>query len=429
MKRFIVQSAVVVIFFALNMFAEVADRIVAVVGNDIILYSEVEEMVQSYLINQKSKPTQEQLKQLRKQVLEQLINNKILFYQAEKDSIDITREQIEQAVDSRIDELIKYFGSESQLKQSLQAEGMTLRDLRKKYFDEAKAMLITQKIMMEKTKNITVSALEVKKFYEQYKDSLPEQPASFKLAYLYLKAEDKFPDYVKRYSQHTATVDNGGDLGWVNKSDILPAIAEVLDTLSLFEISMPVVTPLGFHLIQVTDIDTIKKLYKIRHILMKYNSDDSSGVYQKLLLVRNELVINANVLKEKYHLIDSLRNAIIVGKDSFETVVREYSEDPVTKEKGGNAGWRNVSDFKMLFPDKFDIIKNLKPGDVSPILRSHEGFYVLKILDFQEKRKLTLENDWTIIEKYALEDKKRAVFDRWLKRISKHYYIEIKDAY
>lgn len=80
----------------------------------------------------------------------------------------------------------------------------------------------------------------------------------------------------------------------------------------------------------------------------------------------------------------------------------------------------------MLFPDHYNEIKSMKVDNISRILKTPEGFYVFKILDHSQNRKMTLEEDWAMVEKFALQHKQQRLFNEWLEKVSKHYYIEIK---
>ncbi len=146
---------------------------------------------------------------------------------------------------------------------------------------------------------------------------------------------------------------------------------------------------------------------------------------KRIELIRKELDLGSQIMKQKYQRLDSLRQAMLSGA-SFDDAAKQYSEDPLSKDSGGNVGWRPVDDFKMLFPDHYQQIEKLQPGQISPLLISDEGFYIIKALDHQAKRKLNLEEDWSVIEKYATEFKKNQIFNDWLAKISQNYYIEIK---
>ncbi|MBP7459805.1 MAG: peptidylprolyl isomerase [Candidatus Delongbacteria bacterium] len=406
---------------------ETVDRIAAVVGNEIILESEVQDMLHSYLMHQSKNLSAAEKESTRMMIMQQIINNKVLSYQAEKDSIEVTRQETEQSVDYRIKNLIQYFGSEDKLKQALENEGMNMRDLKKQYLEDAKAQILTDKIKMEKTKNIAISAVEVRSFYQSYQDSLPEQEEAIKISYIFLKSEDKFPEMARQYSQHAPTAANGGDLGWINigQGEIMPELEQAMADLKLFDISQPIATRFGIQLIQIYNQDTLRKSNKIRHILFQSSATDQPEIMKRVELIRKELDLGSQIMKQKYQRLDSLRQAMLAGA-SFDDAAKQYSEDPLSKDSGGNVGWRPVDDFKMLFPDHYQQIEKLQPGQISPLLISDEGFYIIKALDHQAKRKLTLEEDWSVIEKYATEFKKNQIFNDWLAKISQNYYIEIK---
>ncbi len=428
MMRFWMLLIVILLCQSMVRAEEIVDGIAAIVGNEIILRTEVEETLNSYLLQNRQTMSPKEKNQIRQMILKQLINYKLLIMQAEKDSVEVTRQEIEQSVDYRINNLIQYFGAEDRLKSALSEEGLTLRELRKQYLEEAQAQLISDRMKMEKTQNVTVSSIEVRDFFNEYRDSLQQQQEAFKVSYLFLSVQDRFPEMAKQYSQHTASAQNGGDLGWLKKDDMLDQIAAEINNLNLFEISRIIITQAGWHLVQIQAIDTLNNRYKLRHILFSPPQLDTALFAEKIELIRKELQVNANDLLAKYKQLQDLRKRIVEGEE-FDSLVSQFSEDPISKEQGGNVGWRALEDFKTLFPDKYDMIIQLKVGDLSPVLQTLEGFYVMKILDHQGKRSLTLEDDWSIVERYAEDYKKNKLFQEWIDRIADNYFIDIKVDY
>jgi len=170
---------------------EVVDRIAAVVGNQIVLESELETQVQIYLAQSGvTNPTQEDFKRLKQDILEQMINDRLILVQAEKDTtIRVSPTEIENALEQHLDRLKSQFGSEEEFIKQLEKENLTLKDLKRRYKQEVRNQLLKDRLVQKRVAKVNASAKAVKDFYEMYKDSIPDQPQSVHLAHILLTVE------------------------------------------------------------------------------------------------------------------------------------------------------------------------------------------------------------------------------------------------
>jgi len=170
---------------------EVVDRIAAVVGNQIVLESELETQVQIYLAQSGvTNPTQEDFKRLKQDILEQMINDRLILVQAEKDTtIRVSPTEIENALEQHLERLKSQFGSEEEFIKQLEKENLTLKDLKRRYRQEVRNQLLKDRLVQKRVAKVNVSAKAVKDFYEMYKDSIPEQAQSVHLAHILLTIE------------------------------------------------------------------------------------------------------------------------------------------------------------------------------------------------------------------------------------------------
>jgi len=403
---------------------EVVDRIVAVVGNQIILESELKMQMELY-VNQMGieLKSEGQKRQLKRELLEQTINNKLLLIAAQKDTtIKVTSKEVEAAVKDQLKKVKSEFTEEA-FQAQLKAEGLTESELKKKYREQIRNQMMTDRLVASKLSKVSVSTREVKDFYHTYKDSIPDQPEAVKLSHILLeikpsqetfdslkrKAEmvselaKKGQDFAQLASSYSddPTGKEGGDLGFFRKGDMIPKFEEVAFALKPGEISQVVETEFGYHIIKVEE----KKddLVHARHILILVHP------LQKDTLLTKELA-------------DSLYQELLEGAD-FGELAKEFSTDEESKKLGGELGWYPVA---QMSPEFREGVKDLQIGNVSPPLESQFGVHILKVLDKREQRKLTLEDDWDALKDMVRRKKTNELVAKWVEKMRQKTYVEIR---
>lgn len=406
---------------------QLLDRIVAVVDDEIILLSELKLQLQLARWEQQmaSPKTRTQTEELKRELLERMIDDRVLLAKAKEDSIEVRRSEVKKALTAQIEELTDRFGSKEALNAQLESQGLNLGELKRRYRRDIRDQLLKEKLMRTKMAGINVSRREVEEFYKTHRDSLPKQEEAIKISHILLRAspgeevvaralekirailEDvrsgaDFAELARKYSEDQATAENGGDLGFFRRGDFgLPKFEEVAFSLQPGEVSDIVKTRLGYHLIKLEEKrgDQIR----VRHILVKAmpTEKDKEGIKQR---------------------IERLREKILAGED-FATVAREYSEDAKTRAKGGELGWFLV---EQIPPQFKPIITDLKVGEVSQPVRSSLGYHLIRLDDRQEHRRLTLDRDWETVENLARQEKVRREFERWLKELREEIYVDVR---
>jgi peptidyl-prolyl cis-trans isomerase SurA len=170
---------------------ELVDKIAAVVGEEIILVSELDFQLQMFLMqmeNPNLNPAEAD--SLREIILQQMVTDKLLLVEAQKDTtLNIKEEQIEQALQQKIEELRSRFPSEEEFEAQMRLEGLNIRELKAKFRREVRNQLIRDRYVQRFMSDVTVTSAEVREFYEKYRDSLPSQPEAIKLAHILLNIE------------------------------------------------------------------------------------------------------------------------------------------------------------------------------------------------------------------------------------------------
>ncbi len=403
---------------------ETVDRIVAVVGDEAILESELASQIQLVALQTGKQPkTQAELREMQKQILESMISDKLFLLEAKKDtSISVRPEEVDQALDEHVARIAQNFGSEDAFLKALSDEGLTLRDLKRQYRDEVKNQLMKQRLIQKKLYDVSVSRHEVEEFYKDYKDSIPPQPEGVKLAHILIRIEPSqaVEDSVKalasdlrekvlngadfaalsaRYSSLGAGA-NGGDLGYVSREDVVPEFARAAFNLQVGDISGVIRTQYGYHIIKAEGKRDDK--LKLRQILLAAipSPQDTARAYQ---------------------LADSLMKELDAGAD-FAEMAKTFSVDDETRAKGGELGWFAV---QQLPPEFADAVKGWKtPGEIRGPVKSRFGLHILKLIDYQPEKVYTLEDDYDQIKELARQHKTEEVVQEWVERIRKVTYID-----
>lgn len=415
------------LMFSAQLFAQrqLIDKVAAVVDDEVILASELQQYAYFEAANQKINPqTQpEEYAKIEKKLLEALINQKILLAQAKLDSIVIDESQVDQALDQQIQERIQQAGGEQELEKYL---GKTIKEIRKLYRANVKKQLLTQRIQSTRFNDIKISRTEVENFYETNKDSLPVVGASInisqilieikpgevafeeskKTALLLLDSIRKGADFAqlaKVFSSDPSSGKKGGDLGWYNRTDFVKEFAEAAARLEPGEISEVVRTEFGYHIIQMIE-KNVEKIH-VRHILIGVPTTPQDKV----------------AAKEK---LEKIREDIVTGALTFEKAALQYSDDPAKKGNLGNLGWIEIATFQ----DKnfLKVSQSLKTGEISEPFETTFGFHILKLNDKRDQRKLDLKEDWQNIESMALRQKQFKEMEKWIAQIRSKFYVDVR---
>ncbi len=401
---------------------ELLDQVVAVVGTEPITLAELERVFMVYAAQLPPGISEDAA---RKRILEELVNQKLLYFEARADtSIKVTQDEINQAINQQMDALKKQMGAEEFARQ-LSAEGMTEDQLRSAVRENVETSLYIQKLVDYRIKpNIVITQDEVRKFYDENKDSIAVEPASYRLAHIlirivpsgpaeqeaYAKAKGlykqiiagaDFAEMASRYSDDRQTASQGGQLGWFPKGYLTPDITKELDGLRPGEISKPLRGETGYHIFQL--LDRKQDAYFLRHILINVIPEkaDSSKAVSKAKRV-------INLAK--------------TGK-SFSELARTYSDDPTTKELGGDLGWIPEN---IMTPEMLTVVKEAKAGDIVGPVPTPFGYSVMKVADKKDRIIHPYEEIADMVKNYLYQVKVQEELDKLLERIKQRVYVEIR---
>lgn len=398
------------------------DRIVAVVDKEIITESDLSERVNFLAIQNRIDPNQPEL---RKQVLEGMIAEKLVLAQAIIDSVEVTDDEVTRALDQQISNFIRQVGSEKRVEQIY---GKSIARIKREYRTEIKNQLLVQKLRQQREASISSSRREVEEFYKTYKDSLPQVPEEYELSHIFIvpkadtsidskvrafmlsildsiRAGGDFADFARRYSTDLGSSASGGDLGWEKRGAFVREFEETVFGLKEKEISNIVKTQFGFHIIQL--LERRGESVHARHILMKIEkgpASDSAAV---------------DTLK-------ALRDRALKG-ESFTVLAAKYSEDEETKTIGGDLGTLTVDQLQYEFAEH---VKGMKAGEISPPLRltigNTYGFHIIWLRKKIEPHTISITEDFKRLEQLALYMKRNKQYSEWVESLKKTIFVDIR---
>lgn len=414
-----------VLLFTISLFPQqVVDKIVAVVDNEIILQSEVNFQTNLLAAQRKLDPNDPELK---KRVLNSMIDDKLVYAQADIDSIKISESEINQRVDYQINVFTQQYGSIEKVEQ---VYGMSLSKIKREIRDDIKKNLMVQKIQQKKFGDVNATRREIESFYYQFKDSLGIIPEKVHIAHIFRKPEasketikkhynfvqaikdsilkgSDFAIMAKKYSEDPGSAVKGGDLGFVKKGVFYSQFEAAAFALKVGEISPIIETPVGLHIIQL--LEKRGEAIHTRHILMKLKKGEQADF-------------------RAINFLNSLRDSIVRFNKSFKEMAKKYSEDDNSKNFGGDLG---TFYFNQLDKSTLDVVTKLGEGEISFPRRfefgsDSYGYHIVILKERKPQHSANLITDYNELAKLATEYKKQKKYERWIKDLKNKIFWQIK---
>ena len=427
------------------------DKVVAVVGNSSILYSEVADYGRR-LVEQRRAAGYTTDRDPMNEALEGLMMQKLLFHQAQIDSVEIDLSGIQGRVEEQLQLMIDQEGSIPALEAKYHMAIFNIREqLRQNYQEQSYAQAMQNQV----TSKVTIVPGEVERFYKKTsRDSLPVIPDQYVYAQItkfpktiveakrrtrerllelrnrVMSGDAKFETLARMYSVDGSAM-RGGEIEPSPLAGLFQVYADALAELKPGQISEVVESQAGFHIIQL--IDKRGNLYHSRHILLRptYTFDE---------------------LSESLRELDSLADLIRKDSITFEKAAQLHSDDALTKMNGGlvtnhdileraDAMDVNYTQTKFLKEDfandgfhkpyvDYLALSRLKPGEVSDAYQAEDVMgnqlsKIVKLVEIVPAHKASLENDYIRLEELALNIKREKEFEAWLDRKIDGMYVYI----
>ncbi|MFZ1946407.1 MAG: peptidylprolyl isomerase [bacterium] len=406
---------------------ELTDRIAAVVDKTPIFSSDVEKSLaeELYMRRLRGEPTpvdSAELEALRGELLESLIDRRIVLAGAEREGIEVTGTEVEDGLDQWLADLTRSVGSDKAFAAEMEKQGLTLDDFKSRYRKDIEEQLYVSKFMRSKFASVDIAEADLERFFQAKYDSVPSLPEVVGIAHIMivpaisaakeeavhkkvsvvlgrLRAGEAFDKVAREISEDELTRSAGGEIGLVAAADLQGEVAAAVAELEVGEISDPVRTRHGIEIVKLEDKSGDR--FHLRHIFVRF-------------VPELEDTARASGLAE------DVRNRLVAG-EAFETLAREYSDDEATRESGGYLG---EVETVALDPSYAAALAGLNPGDVSPVLRTAAGYQILKLVSRTAARKPAYDEAKPWIRNLIESRRRQEVFEGWLKTARQGIYVK-----
>ncbi len=396
------------------------DKTVAVIGNEVIMLSDLEEEMKAQDMGHMSGRSG------RCELLEELMVSKLFLMQARVDSLVVNNEMVESNLNDYMARILTFYGGEEGVAQEYGKPVYKLRQqLRKDLVDRT----LAQQMQMEVANKIPeLTPYDVQQYIDATDpEDLPVVPMMYQLSQICIYPDreaanlavkerllsireriingEKFSTLARIYSQDPGSARKGGELGMASKSIFWPAFSDAAMALKPGVVSQIVETPDGFHIIEV--LEKKGDMFNARHILLKpeYTAEDQ---------------------EKAFRVLDSLRTELNNEAVTFELAARFYSEDPATRTNGGRMSdpYTGSSYFEIdqLKPQDYAAVKDLEVGQISEPIESldnegRDGNLVYKIVKLDKvipAHPATFNNDYTLLLGSAKQQKQTQAIDEFI---------------
>ncbi len=415
---------------------QIVESIAAVVGNEVVYLSEIEGQVVQLKAERDPTPVNE----LRCRVFEDQLIQKLFLDQARIDSIEVSPENVESDLNSRLTDYIRRAGSEQALETYF---NKSMAEIRKDLREMLTNQYIVQETQATIAQDITVTPEEIRKYYNTIpKDSLPLVPRKVQLSIITVEPPDmesskaevrqrllelrsriingeSFSTLAVLYSEDPGTAPRGGELGFMTRGELTKPYAEAAWSLKQNVVSKIVETEFGFHIIQL--IERKGDMVNSRHILMK----------PKLSVEQTEWAL----LK-----LDTIADIIRSDSLTFERAAMRYSADKATRANGGKMVSENPSErVNWLTLDELPreinlVVRDMKLGEISEPFRTTDprGNYIYCIVKLDDEiapHRVNMKDDYNYLSNATLNDKQGKIYNEWIAEKIKRTYIRISDEF
>jgi peptidyl-prolyl cis-trans isomerase SurA len=437
LKKYLLAASVLLVLHTSSLTAQepmVIDQVVAVVGRNIILQSEIENQYIQFRLQRGISGTAEEI---RCQILEDLLFQKLMLNQAEVDSVTVTSVQVEMEMESRLRYFVNELGSQERLEQFYNKSINEIKDeLRRLVQDQ----MLVEQVQRDIMAKVQVTPSEVRTFFRSIpKDSIPMVPAEYEIAHIIKKPPisideklairerlhglrqrilggERFSTLAILFSEDPGSARKGGELGLYARGELYPEFEAVAFRLKDGEVSEIVETEAGFHILQL--IERRGEYVNVRHILLTAKP-------------------SPDALQAAHDELDSIAALIRTGQITFDEAVIKFSDEE-NKTDGGmllnpyTGGIRFEAE--QLDPQVSFVIDKLQVGELSdPVpMKTQDGKDAFRLLKIKHKTTPHIANireDYNRIQGWALANKRQQAVNKWIENKTRTAFVNIIDEF
>ncbi len=419
------------------------DGIAAVVNDEVVLQSDVEEQLYLFMSRAQAEPDSSAADTLRRQILDQLIDEKLIVAEAKHQSVTVSEAEVGKQVDEAMRQARERMGSPEAFQAQLERENLTEPKLREKYMTEVRRQLLAQKLVQKQIARKNVSQTEAEAYFKTNPDKFPKLPAEVRVSVIQIPAEpesaadmaarraanlvrqrivggEKFAKVASEVSDDPGSARAGGDLGYFTRGQMDPAVEDAAFSQKIGVVSSPIRSSFGYHLLEVLDRDTVKTA-------ARRDSLDSQGrpmveVHARHILLRVELS-DADIDRARRK-AEKVRAEAAKGGD-FAQLVSRYSRYKGPQSAGGDLGFLSLATLQTNIRDALD---SLQVGQISRVLVNRAGFNVFKLTDRKPERAYTLDEIKNELPSAVQTIQFREKYDAWVKGLRAKAHIEYRSS-
>lgn len=415
---------------------KVLDQIAAVVGDKIILKSEVDQLVMTRLQQQSNASYSGELWM---NALDQLVDREVLAARARADTtITVSDQQVEQQLDQQVQQIVQQVGSEAQVEQMY---GKSIRELKEDFREDMRNQILAQQLRARKMQEIRITPSEIRTWFKKIpNDSLPELPTTVRLAHIvrYPKpsqeARDEareiitairdsivnsgasFEEMARRFSDDPGSASSGGRIQDVNLNDLVPEFAAIASRVPIGEVSQVFYnsSQSGYHIVRVNE--RTGNTVDFNHILIRVDQSNSEAT-------------------EAIQYLQAVRDTLLNYDVPFALMARRHSEEQQSVRNGGRviaprSGQRDLV-LDALGPSWKSTLDTMKVGEISKpaevqLLNGERAYHIVKLQDRTPAHTVNLKTDYERIKQFALQDKRSREMRKWLDELRKETYVDIR---
>ncbi len=399
--------------------AEVMDRIVAKVGDEIILYSDLQkqmaQMKNAKMLNEN---------ETEKDVLTEMVESRLVIQKARELNYQVDEDRIKTMVDKQMKGIQANFKTEEAFYSELRKTHLTKSELMKYFSDLYTEQMLKEQIIDSQIKRkVKISDAEVEDYFREHKTDFPMRPLMYQIGMIMrqfhvskatkdqkkaeiqdilskLRKGDDFAEKARKFSEDPGSAENGGDLGFVSRGMMVKPFEDAAFSLKPGEISGIVETQFGYHIIKMEEKNGEE--IKISHILKMLVPDHTDSLATR-------------------ELMDTVL-ARLKGGESFTELAKKYSEDDSSAVNGGIIGEFNDDNY----PDMFKTILSALPlGQYSDVIDNGDMLYIFGKLKELPSRVYTYSEIKPQLTEYVTSQKQLKLYQQWIDQLKKDIYTEI----
>ena len=409
---------IIALLIVVSLSAEVADKIIAKVGKEIILQSDLAKRMQQLNASGMSMDDITQF-----DILNDMIESKLIIQKAKEEEFEIDEISIKNMSEEQIKKVASQFPSELEFKQELKKAGLSVPELKEYYYEMIQEEQLKSQIIQMNIKNkVHITEGEVEEYYNENKSEIPPRPEMNKVGMIVrlikpstetidrvlieinkirdeLNEGTDFSELAKKYSE-CSSASKGGNLGFFGKGMMVKTFEDAAFALMPGEISEVVKTQFGYHIIKVLE--------------KRGNEVNASHILKKVEATQEDVESNIqlmNTVLEK-----------LAAEEDFSELAKTYSEDEESAVNGGIIGEFT----KDTYPEMFKkYLQDLKVGENSELIREQENLYIFSILNTIPEREYKYTEIFERLREMVTSQKETELYKNWIKELMQKTYVEI----